>query len=259
MAPSSNERSYPISSEQLMATLAELAAAQGEASQVAVLSVANGAIVEGQYDNWNGGTQYWTLRLEVPPVVYAGVDREAIARALGKVAGEVTRAYFPNEIVGDVELAPTLVTNEAGRADALQWLRGEGITNQGRVRSDNIAPRQHDGLLFRSVPEVHLYYALKARGVSFAPLPVFIRGGETYRRIEPDFVILHRGRGAIGVVEGDTVHRETPADAQDRTLMMEREGARVLRVRASECETPALARACAERVLTDIAQLRSVA
>jgi hypothetical protein len=27
---------------------------------------------------------------------------------------------------------------------ALAWLRGDGVTNQGRVRSDNIAARQYD-------------------------------------------------------------------------------------------------------------------
>lgn len=75
----------------------------------------------------------------------------------------------------------------------MAWLRGEGITNQGRVRSDNIAARAFDGLLFRSQPEINLYGALKAAGVSFAPLPVFVRGGHDYRRIEPDFIIVKDG------------------------------------------------------------------
>lgn len=65
------------------------------------------------------------------------------------------------------------------RASARAWARGEGINNQGQVRTDNIASRRHDGLLFRSQAEVHLYDALKARGVYLAPLPVFIRGGAT--------------------------------------------------------------------------------
>ena len=46
-----------------------------------------------------------------------------------------------------------------------EHLSGEGITNQGRVRSDNIAARVHDGLLFRSRPEVLFYEALKRKGV----------------------------------------------------------------------------------------------
>jgi len=43
-----------------------------------------------------------------------------------------------------------------------------------------------DGLLFRSQPEINLYRAFKALGITFAPLPVFIRGGETY----PTFRII---------------------------------------------------------------------
>lgn len=90
------------------------------------------------------------------------------------------------------------------RDGAKRWLAGAGISNQGRVRSDNIASREADGLLFRSVPEINLYKALKARGVSVAPLPVFVRGGKTYRRIEPDFVILKEGLVMVVEVDGDT-------------------------------------------------------
>lgn len=77
------------------------------------------------------------------------------------------------------------------------------MTNQGRVRSKNVAPRERDGLLFRSQAEINLYLALKQVGVSFAPLPVFVRGGREYQRIEPDFIILKDGlcvsQGALGV------------------------------------------------------------
>ena len=43
---------------------------------------------------------------------------------------------------------------EDWRNDQIAWLRGEGINNQGRVRSDNVASRQEDGLLFLSMPEI---------------------------------------------------------------------------------------------------------
>jgi len=88
--------------------------------------------------------------------------------------------------------------------------------NQGRIRSDSIASRMCDGLRFRSEPEIHLYRALKSLGVTFAPLAVFIQGGDTYRRIEPDFVIYKDGELMIVEVDGDTVHRETPVEAHSR-------------------------------------------
>ena len=103
-------------------------------------------------------------------------------------------------------LVVPLVTGDTGwQNKAKAWLAGQGVSNQGRVRSDNIASRSFDGLLFRYQPEIDLYQALKAIGVSFAPLPVFIRGGKTYRRIEPDFVILKSGLVMAVEVDGDTV------------------------------------------------------
>jgi hypothetical protein len=103
------------------------------------------------------------------------------------------------------------------------------------VRSANIAARQYDGLLFRSDEEVNLYRAFKALGVRFAPMPVFVRGGNSYRRIEPDFVVVKGGM--VAVIEVDGKHQESPVEAHDRTPMLVHEGAHVERVRASDCST----------------------
>jgi hypothetical protein len=123
------------------------------------------------------------------------------------------------------------------RGKAKAWAQGSGVTNQGRVRSDNIAAREKDGLLFRSQPEINLYLALKSQGVSFAPLPVFIRGGKTHQRMEPDFIVIKNGITMQVEVDGDTVHTETPAEAQTRVAMLEDEGVFVHRIAASRCDT----------------------
>jgi hypothetical protein len=125
------------------------------------------------------------------------------------------------------------------------------------VRSDNIAARQCDGLLFRSDEEINLYKALKAAGVSFTPLPVFIRGGREYRRIEPDFVLITGGMVSVIEVDGDTVHQESPVEAHARTTMLVHEGAHVERVRASDCSTPDGAEVCAKRILASLAKVRA--
>lgn len=85
-------------------------------------------------------------------------------------------------------------------------MTGQGVTNQGRARSDNLAPRMWDGLLFRSQQEINLYRALKSQAVSFAPLPVFVRGGTTYQRVEPDFLVIKDSIVLIVEVDGDTIH-----------------------------------------------------
>ena len=137
------------------------------------------------------------------------------------------------------------------------YLAGQGVSNQGRARSDNVASKQEDGLLFRSQPEIHLYRAFKALGVTFAPLPVFVRGGESYRRIEPDFLVLKGGLVLQVEVDGDTVHRETPLEAHDRTTMMAHEGVHVERVNAADCGTIEKAKATAQRLLGILEKLRS--
>ena len=135
------------------------------------------------------------------------------------------------------------------RDKAKAWAAGNGLTNQGRVRSDNVASRAYDGLLFRSEPEINLYKALKATGVTFALLPVFLRGGSTYQRLEPDFILIKDGVMLHVEVDGDTVHQETPAEAHARTTMLLHEGVPTERVKASECEDTTSAARCAQKLL----------
>jgi hypothetical protein len=154
-------------------------------------------------------------------------------------------------------IVPELPEDDRWREKAKSWVDGKGVSNQGRARSDNVAPLMCDGLLFRSPHEINLYRALRAVGVSFAPLPVFVRGGRTYRRIEPDFVILKDGIVMIVEVDGDTVHRESPQEAHDRVTMLLHEGAHVERVNATkECATAEQARACATKILSVIEKLK---
>jgi very-short-patch-repair endonuclease len=102
-----------------------------------------------------------------------------------------------------------------------------------------------------------LYKALKSLGVSFAPLAVFIRGGQTYRRIEPDFIIIRSGIVMIVEVDGDTVHLETPAEAHARTTMLVHEGAHLERVKSSECDTPVKALAYANSIIQLFSTLKA--
>ena len=122
----------------------------------------------------------------------------------------------------------------------------------------NIAARQHDGLLFRSQPEIHLYDALKSRGVYLAPLPVFLRGGKEYQRLEPDFVLLYKGIVMVVEVDGATVHRESPAEAHARVQGLIRDGVRVERVDASECASRADAERCAAKLMDALEGYRAL-
>ena len=236
--------------EPFLGTLARLFAADAAAREVAVLTYAAPEVVETDYDNWNGGTTFHSLFLHVPVSLYpqlqesiANIEQSILSKA------QVLLEQYANDRLSIVKVVPAVIEDPHWREKAAAWLSGSKVSNQGRVRSDNVAPLSCDGLLFRSQPEIHFYRALKALGVSFAPLPVFIRGGESYSRIEPDFVIVHNGFLMVVEVDGDTVHQETPAEAHKRTTILLHEGAHFERILASECDTPVKAKAAAERLI----------
>jgi hypothetical protein len=179
---------YPVEVESFMATLAHIAAAQGNAAAVAILSEAEGSISFIEPDSsWRDERYYYTLRLRLPADLYGrlGPHRQQLEKWLSELASEVSRAHSDMDIVSHVVMPPVMASADGWRASAKGWLRGEGINNQGRVRSDNIAARERDGLLFRSQPEIYLYLALKAKGVYMAPLPCLCAGARSTSASSP--------------------------------------------------------------------------
>jgi len=239
-------------SESHLSTIVRLFALEGATKEVTVLANAESSVYQTDYDNWNGGTYLYTLYLKVEISVYTQIENEIeeiqqnIYNKLNKVASEEAYCYR------NVEISAKLSTDSNWRDKAKSWLAGSHINNQGRVRSDNIANRASDGLLFRSQPEIHFYKALKSLGISFAPLPVFIRGGQAYKRIEPDFFIIKDGVMLVVEVDGDTVHIETPTEAHDRTTMLLHEGVNIERIKSSECDTYEKALESAKKIVSII-------
>lgn len=235
----------------LVQNVARLYAYEGDAKLVSILSYATISAAQTGFDNWDGGTNIYTVYLEVPQAIYLEIRGElsAISEAIQNKLGTFMHRYAQTWI-GGIAISPQLVESASWQEDARGWLSGKGITNQGRVRSNNIASRECDGLLFRSIPEINLYKALKSLGVTFAPLPVFLKGGKEYSRIEPDFIIMKDGIVLCVEIDGDTVHKETPSEANARTRILSNEGAIVERFLASRCATPQLAAELAKEILT---------
>ena len=254
----STEHPYPFNTEAIVSTMAKIAAMQGDAQSVAVLAVSSPYFKINDHDNWNGGTACLTLFLEVLTPEYACFFNllENIQKNLLTILKPIIEPHQGyRATVVSIILANEVPNN--WREGAIAWLNGEGINNQGRVRSDNIASREYDGLLFRSQPEINLYEAFKGKGIAFAPLPVFIRGGAEYQRMEPDFVILRGGMIFVVEVDGDTVHQESPAEAHKRTTMLVHAGAHVERVLASECDTSEKAKRCAAKLLESLDKVKA--
>ena len=90
-----------------------------------------------------------------------------------------------------------------------QSLQGSvsSLTNQAvRRYADSAVPiRTHDGLVFRSHSETVIYDELKSRGVLVLPLPAAVLGNSG-KKLEPDFVVVHQGKVGILEVHGEPWH-----------------------------------------------------
>jgi hypothetical protein len=247
----------PSEADSVLATAAGILARKGATREVAVL--ANGDPSFDPIDTqWSGDSTQWSLDIVVPRHIYEQIrdERSQLEKAILGELEDIFRRYR-NDWVASVTIHPQLSGNKDWKEDAKAWLRGDLVTNQGRARSNNIAALEHDGLLFRSKPEINLYDALKQSGNPIAPLPVFVRGGKEFQRIEPDFLIVRRGLLMVVEVDGDSFHTESPADASARLELLSSHGIDVMRVKADDCSTPANASLCAQRVIDYMDKLKT--
>jgi hypothetical protein len=226
----------------------ELAAAE-------ILANSEPSIEHWDHDNWDGGQDTWRLFLAIPARSYLALpDREAIEKTIDSAIAVPMEAVSSRDFI-ETKITTALESDSDWRSRVRQHLSGKGINNQGRAHSNNVAARSHDGLLFRSLPEVYFYSALKAIGVPFAPLSVVVGGGtagQRTRRIEPDFIIYRDGLVTVVEIDGDLFHKETPAEAHARLKFLTDEGPRLERIAVSACDTPQKAREAADRIMLGI-------
>lgn len=244
-------------SESLLSTVVRIFALDGSAKEVAILANSKADIKQTGCNGWNQEIDLFTLYLNVSLNLYYQIEEEKniIEESIKDKINSLIPQY--NQYFESVSISPEFTNDKDWREKANNWLKGDTISNQGRVRSDNIASKSCDGLLFRSQPEIYFYKALKSLGISFAPLAVFIRGGHTYHRIEPDFIIVKDGIMCVVEIDGDTVHNETPAEAHSRTTMLLHEGVHFERINASECNTETKALKSAKNIIDIINKIKN--
>ena len=203
------------------------------------------------------GIDSWRLFVALPVHLYYAIsedDRKATEMSIAEVVGPFF-STTPQDALESVVMTPHVTEAADGwREEAMRFVKGEGVTNQGRVRSDNIASKQHQGLLFRSKAEITLFAALTRAKLAVAPLPVFVRVGKAYNRLEPDFVVVYKGLTFVVEVDGDTFHRELPAEADKRLVPLTYEGVEVRRIRAKELETDEAADAAVKELVEFMAR-----
>lgn len=239
--------------EALFASVAKILGKSGKNKELEILASANASF--DVLDKRDAFIYSLTLTIPIDTYVQIEPERKELEGSLLKVISSI--ADVKGFILKKLSIRPELVmVNGDWRTEANEMLFQE-LTNQGRIRTNRIAPLTQDGLLFRSQPEINLYKALKVLGVSFMPLPVVLRGGEEYKRIEPDFLIFKDGILLVVEVDGNSYHFEKPYEANERVRMLIHEGAILERVLAEECRTEELARDCALNLIKLIDKLKS--
>ncbi len=235
---------FPVPHEIFTNSLAELAEAEKFDVVSQTLRTRGVDITLEEYDNWDGGIWTWLIRVPLLP------------RDWAKFSGKKERTAVENKLA---ELADAIVVSEAHRfivkLAAIASSSITGVTNQGRAHSANLAAIEHEGLLFRSDPEVLLFIALRNTGLPVMPLPVVISNGKQFKRIEPDFVVIKQGMTFVIELDGDFWHKESPSSAHNRLLHLESEGVRVIRISAKNCNSADSANNAVKQILSLMEQM----
>ena len=120
-----------------MATLADIFRHQGRGEILELLENAHARFDETEYDNWNGGTYTWALRLEVPVPLFAALEPnlEAVEKEVGSKLSYLNRLY-PNDHVGEVTITPIAPGRESvlGQRMAPSELDVRRLWPEGRFR-----------------------------------------------------------------------------------------------------------------------------
>ena len=85
-------------------------------------------------------------------------------------------------------------------------------------------------------------------------MPVFVRVGKAYNRLEPDFVVVYKGLTFVVEVDGDTFHKELTAEADKRLIPLTYEGVEVRRIQAADLQTDASADAVVKDLIDFMAR-----
>jgi hypothetical protein len=101
------EANFPKPVGEVVATLLEIFRHQQQAEVVELLESAHAWFDHTYYDNWNGGTYIWTLRLEVPVPLFASVEPRLpnIEKQIGAKLNHFNRLYS-NDRIGEATVSP---------------------------------------------------------------------------------------------------------------------------------------------------------
>ena len=107
----------------IIRTLAQVYAMEGKKLEVNILANSEAELEQIEYDNWNGGTYTYALKLQVSPVLYTriGQSLDDIEKDMLNRLGPLLRTYS-NEYLGQVIITMQLEHDDNWRDNAMKWL-----------------------------------------------------------------------------------------------------------------------------------------
>lgn len=123
---------------QIVRTVQQLAQIKGAVHEADLLAVASAQLIETGYDGYNGGTDFYTLTLEVPIQVYAAIEprRDQLEGSILKRAKDLTRTEAGVAIT-EVVISPKLAEvelPEGGETENDQAAPGPAFWRPGHFR-----------------------------------------------------------------------------------------------------------------------------
>ena len=120
--------------EGIVQNLARLYAIKNRPDVVKLLATSTAEMIHLRHDNWNGGIEFYSLRLGAPAHLYAAVEMQSddLERELLERAKPFLRG-FEHEVLEEIIISLNLETDNKWRENALTWL--ETRTNNTKPAS----------------------------------------------------------------------------------------------------------------------------
>ncbi len=260
------DTNFPAELDKFLATLARLFADKGASAEVAVLTLGR-PTCEYLGEHYTGDPyklevpqsldNHYEIMLEVPQSLYNQVaDRKRAVEGSLRDESEQLMGRYP-------DVSPPWLLHHAVRCPRTPsgaTRLGVGFpARQCPTRAECVRTMLHRirWTDFCSDQSRRFIFTAPSRpaNFSFAPLPVFVRGGELRHRVEPDFVIFYRNQVLVLELDGKQFHPETPAEADARLALLKREGAYVEHISSAECDTAEKAETIAKQIFALLEKL----
>lgn len=141
--------------ERYLATAVQLLDEEGLPEAATVARNASVRVVESGYDNWNGGTTYWTIQLQLDPKYYArlGARREMLQEQISNRFKVVLEQFSANSYT--VAIVPRIDPNpewrhvsgdvpREARQNIIDGLKLDGVAWFGRLADVEFLQRLFD-------------------------------------------------------------------------------------------------------------------